>query len=282
MPEVGFVVLIAVVLIGVAVAVTAAIYMKVRAERRVSDAFSQLAARFDDGVLAKDSWGQRTVRFTHQGLDIEMSGVYTAVAHSQKPEGGHLEMRVDWPVFESRMELYRRNVFNSISSYLFGSRILTGDSWLDRYYTVTGSPKEDIHNMLAPALPALLNLSRVLSSSILEMSLKDGVLKITKRFPGRSVGELHLFLDKCIDVLEALALISAVGVEFVESKDAAPQEVVCKICGDPIDQVAVKCASCKTIHHHDCWTYAGVCSTYGCGQTKYLPISAPLETAGEK
>lgn len=280
MHDIGFIVFLVLAVLVAGAIVAAVIYFKVRAERKVSAAFTKLAQRFEDGVLSTDTWGKRTIRFTHQGLEIEVSGLYNAVSHTNRNDGGHLEMRVDWPVFESRMELYRRNVFNSISSYMFGSRVLTGDHWLDRYYTITGSPKEDIRNMLAPALPAILRLSRVLNSAILEMSLRDGVLRITKRFSAREFLELDSFLEKCLDVLEALALISAVGVEFVESKEPTPlHDVVCKICGDHIDQLAVKCASCKTIHHHDCWTYAGVCSTYGCGQTKYLPISAPLETS---
>jgi hypothetical protein len=43
----------------------------------------------------------------------------------------------------------------------------------------------------------------------------------------------------------------------------------CPVCGDPLDQrTLVKCRSCDTLHHRECWLYAGVCSTYGCAQRR--------------
>lgn len=275
MEQYGFLVFVALACVVVAIIVGGAIYAKIRAERKVSAAFQKVAAMFDDGVLTVDTWRKRIVRFSHQGLDIELAGHYSSIGHASNPDRAKLTIAVDWPVANVNMELNRRNVFNSVSSYMFGSRVLTGELWLDRYYTITGSPKEDIQNMLAPSLHALLEVSRILGSAILEIKLHNGVLTIGKRFPGRSFAQLKTFLEKSTALLESLALISAVGVEFVESQEPTQlQDVVCKICGDTIDRLAVKCASCKTIHHHECWEYAGVCSTYGCGQTKYLPITA--------
>ena len=45
---------------------------------------------------------------------------------------------------------------------------------------------------------------------------------------------------------------------------------ICQICGDDITSDVVFCRSCKTPHHEDCWQYYGACSTYGCGQTRFL------------
>lgn len=39
----------------------------------------------------------------------------------------------------------------------------------------------------------------------------------------------------------------------------------CQVCGVELDGAVVRCASCATPHHADCWAYVGVCSTYGCG-----------------
>ncbi len=44
----------------------------------------------------------------------------------------------------------------------------------------------------------------------------------------------------------------------------------CQICGEPIKDDIVLCRSCKTPHHQECWVYYGKCSTYGCGETRYL------------
>jgi hypothetical protein len=57
------------------------------------------------------------------------------------------------------------------------------------------------------------------------------------------------------------------GIDIV---DVGPSEVVdagppvCKVCGDPILQSRVLCASCRTPHHQDCWEFIGACSIYGC------------------
>ena len=40
---------------------------------------------------------------------------------------------------------------------------------------------------------------------------------------------------------------------------------ICRICGETVPKDPVYCAKCLTAHHHDCWEYTGMCSTYGCG-----------------
>jgi len=45
-------------------------------------------------------------------------------------------------------------------------------------------------------------------------------------------------------------------------------ERICQICGTPLDGELVWCARCGTPHHQDCWQFAGVCSTYGCGSSE--------------
>lgn len=38
----------------------------------------------------------------------------------------------------------------------------------------------------------------------------------------------------------------------------------CQICGTALQGDLVSCRDCSTLHHGDCWTYSGGCSTYGC------------------
>ena len=40
---------------------------------------------------------------------------------------------------------------------------------------------------------------------------------------------------------------------------------VCRVCGSSLDGRLVTCARCRTPHHEQCWRYAGLCSTFGCG-----------------
>jgi hypothetical protein len=51
--------------------------------------------------------------------------------------------------------------------------------------------------------------------------------------------------------------------------DAGPP--VCKVCGDPIVEEAVRCDTCLTPHHRDCWEFVGSCSIYGCKGKQSVP-----------
>lgn len=47
----------------------------------------------------------------------------------------------------------------------------------------------------------------------------------------------------------------------------------CQVCGDPMRENIVGCARCSTIHHKDCFEYNGKCSTFGCAETRFSPVS---------
>jgi hypothetical protein len=57
---------------------------------------------------------------------------------------------------------------------------------------------------------------------------------------------------------------------WIESRDGGP--VLCQVCGSDILSRAVLCRACRTPHHEECWTYAGRCSTYGCGQRSFVRV----------
>lgn len=54
---------------------------------------------------------------------------------------------------------------------------------------------------------------------------------------------------------------------------ALAEGVRCPFCGDPIQgPAAVACRSCDTLHHPDCWSSTGRCTTYACGGTGSRPV----------
>jgi Prokaryotic RING finger family 1 len=64
------------------------------------------------------------------------------------------------------------------------------------------------------------------------------------------------------------------GIEIVASGPASADDAgppVCKVCGEPILQPGVICATCKTPHHRDCWEFVGSCSIYGCNGKRCIP-----------
>jgi hypothetical protein len=53
--------------------------------------------------------------------------------------------------------------------------------------------------------------------------------------------------------------------------------IPCKLCGASLPEAeAVACGLCAAPHHRDCWEYAGLCSTYGCGGLRAVAYSRDL------
>jgi len=49
--------------------------------------------------------------------------------------------------------------------------------------------------------------------------------------------------------------------------DAAVGE--CQVCLEKMESRVVYCAKCRTPHHEECWSYMGMCSTYGCREIRF-------------
>lgn len=84
------------------------------------------------------------------------------------------------------------------------------------------------------------------------------------------------------ELFDQLHLGADESIQFVEEVEATLLvDVVCPICGDPIESDLVYCSSCKTPHHRECWEYNTRCATFACGKSTYLvpQIARPIESA---
>ncbi len=70
------------------------------------------------------------------------------------------------------------------------------------------------------------------------------------------------------------------GVLSSSPLEAGRGDVTCPICRSPIgtEETVVTCPKCEQIHHRECWTEIGGCSTYGC---KQAPQQEKSEAAGQ-
>jgi hypothetical protein len=67
------------------------------------------------------------------------------------------------------------------------------------------------------------------------------------------------------------------GIDILEAAPASPDDVgppVCKVCGEAIEGDHVRCQSCQTPHHRDCWEFVGGCSIYGCKGRQAKPLAS--------
>jgi RING finger family protein len=50
----------------------------------------------------------------------------------------------------------------------------------------------------------------------------------------------------------------------------AHEKGTCQVCGTEMRERRVRCASCDTPHHEECWRYTGECSTFACRERRYV------------
>jgi hypothetical protein len=56
------------------------------------------------------------------------------------------------------------------------------------------------------------------------------------------------------------------GVQMEELQ--MQSEGTCQVCGTSMKTGTVRCETCRTPHHRECWKYLGRCSTYACKGTR--------------
>jgi hypothetical protein len=164
-----------------------------------------------------------------------------------------------------------------------GHHIATGDDEFDARFRVSGHPVDDIHRLLSDGVRwQIHSVSLAGLPAPVNISFRSGRLLIEKLLPLKRPEELHEFTQHCLELYDQAMLTRSEGIEFVGNADEAVplEDPLCKICGEPIVTDLVFCARCFTPHHLECWHYNGLCSTYGCRETRYrVPLVA--ESAGD-
>lgn len=92
----------------------------------------------------------------------------------------------------------------------------------------------------------------------LDIHLRNG--RVESRFEGRDDAELRWIAGVLSRELERLRPAEAKAVD-----DPSAPGGECQVCGAAMTAGIVRCPSCRTPHHEECWIYAGRCSTYACG-----------------
>ena len=184
---------------------------------------------------------------------------------------------LQWPDARLDLRIETRNELGPDHSH-----ISTGDDDFDARFRVSGRPVDDIVRLLSDGVRwQIHNVSVAGHTAPLFISLRSGRLVIEKMLPLKRPEELHEFTQQCLELYDQAMLTRSEGIEFVGNADEAVplEDPLCKICGEPILTDMVFCARCFTPHHLDCWQYNGLCSTYGCRETRYrVPLVAESAT----
>jgi hypothetical protein len=234
---------------------------------------AQVADRFRGRLEYSTIFDLPRIRLRFEGTQALLR--YTS--HGKR--GWHTHFQITWPDAKFRCELYREGMNTRLRRLMGMEDIQIGSAQFDQAFFITGNNVSEVRSLLsaevqaiifrlAPANDGLIGLSNVY------VEFKGGVLTVTKPQHLATVGELDRFICLSAELYVAALRTRETGITFVEPTiDAPPPDATesqCQICGEPLAQDLVYCASCKTPSHRECWDYFGGCSTYACGGKKYL------------
>ncbi|MHB0955622.1 MAG: RING finger protein [Pirellulaceae bacterium] len=182
------------------------------------------------------------------------------------------QVMIRWPDSRLELRLESRTTAQSPATASDPHRVSLGDAEFDRRYRVTGPHADEIRQWLSDGVRWQVNkISRSVHPSPIRISIRHGRLLVEQLMHIKRPEELHEFTQQCLELYDQAMLTRSEGIEFVgDAHEAIPVEnPICQVCGEPITSDMVFCRRCLTPHHLDCWQYNGLCSTYGCRETRF-------------
>ena len=232
-------------------------------------AFQQLARDYHGMIMAGGLFRAPALHFTYDGswawLGVVRGGPLGSCRYTQ--------LYLPWSKSETRCEVRSARFLERVERLLFRGDIIRTDSrQFDRRYLVTGDDPEELRVLLNGGVQMCIEkLRRLRGSGSLSVTIADGHLWIRKRGVIRDYETLRHFAAMGLDLYEQAMLVTGTQIEFVEERALMEDgDAVCRVCGDGLEEKIVFCRKCHTPHHRDCWSYFGACSTYGCGETRFI------------
>ena len=188
-------------------------------------------------------------------------------------------MGINWSDTRFRAEIAGHRNVAHLTAFSALQVIESGDPEFDRRFAICGPDEEAVRRFLSDGVRwQIIRLLELSGGGPLYISIHGGHICIQKPRPIRTFAALKIFIERSLELYDQAMITQAVGIEFIESGEAAALEhVICKVCGEEIvGHEMVYCQRCKTPHHGDCWQYAGSCSVYGCLEKSYRRPQAAI------
>jgi len=259
-----------IVLVLIAIAVIAFV-IGLEAKKKLNDVFRRMAEN-RNGQLSPGGFGRMpTMDFPYRGLPVKLDYYSTGGKHPTL----YTQLSFRYPDPKLRLEVFPEGFLNFLGKYFGTEDIEIGSDDFDLKYIIRGSSKRLVKEFLTESVQTRIeDLARFRNSGNIFIGVTAGSLLVKKISGFRDEPTLNQFIDLGTALFDAVSAQMMQGIEFsVEpdsSDEATADEVICQVCGDIITSDAVSCKSCRTLHHEDCWEYHGACSTYGCGQARFV------------
>jgi len=193
--------------------------------------------------------------------DHDVSFRFSAT-HAQRQKQS-LKLSAPWPDSEFRIRLFPEVLSDDIKRFIGMRDIKIGAKKFDDTFVIQSNNEKELIKLLTPGAQHLITET----GDDINLTISGGTFAID--WKGHLVSRYLVMkaIRQSVAVYHALLTESqyTTGVEltFIEVINAT-----CMVCGETMKDSFVTCKRCKTPHHHDCWEYLGMCSTYGCGSKR--------------
>ncbi len=237
----------------------------------LDEVYARTAPRLGGRASPGGLFGRPSLRFHHRGAPALVDICSTGGEHPNY----YTQLHIAWPDHALRCEICPERLMSRVGKFFGMEDIQIGSPRFDERYLITGNSPQEIRHLLNHAVQAHIETLRgYLGNDDIYVGISGGRLLVKKQPLIRDHNTLESFVRMALDLFDHATSAGVEGIDFVEGAGEEAllslAEAICQICGDEVERDAVFCRSCKTPHHHDCWQYYGCCSTYGCGQTKFL------------
>ena len=248
--------------LGILVAVFAVVIavLSARDKRRLA-MLRRIAARFGGTAFGARTFGEPWIELTLAGrkgrLEFDGGGRYSQPWTRVTIDGRG--------VSPGTLHILKEG-FGQMFLKLFGAQdISIGDPAFDRTYVIKATPESLARRLFSPErMRNVIGTVRRLEE-FTDPTFDLDLQVITVRVRDYLTTELAL-----VNLIEAAQAFCGFLLQEPQATDIVLAEVqvvsaaACPVCGTPMTQGVVRCESCRTPHHGECWTYMGRCSTYAC------------------
>lgn len=239
--------------------------------------YETVAKRYS-GILSHASWVSRpSIRIPY--------GQTVAFLNLVKLREGELtQVQMQWVDRRFRLEIASDRFYRM--PRLRGMTQLELDSDFGQNHTISTNDEQVARKWLSPGVIWQIEQIAGLSKPHqVYVSINRGLLVIRRLRFVRRADHLDEYLRFSLELFDQAMLTESVGIEFVNQSAAQLlEDPHCQVCCEPISGRIVFCVKCRTAHCEECWTYTGVCSTFACGETRFMRplVAKPIESTSHE
>lgn len=227
----------------------------------------RLLAEYYGGTHQKGiGWKSKptVVRFEFLGANVAVKSKCWLRPQSRK---NYVQFQIDWIDPSLRCEIRPKPLVRRIGEFFtMRSRDMQE---LEKLYLIDAD--QDTDWLITPGLRwAFAQLDSMIYTSDVRVTWQQGKMTIKAPLLVHDFEHLLRFTHLCLEFYEEACTAAGADITFLQESEMEIRDVICNVCGEPIEDDIVWCRSCRTPHHQECWQYAGACSIFACGQKRYI------------